>query len=148
LIDAERFTGKAKKNSFVFQDHKLSRIKLSIDSQTELRDYIKINFAKNDYSEGLLSLLEGLGVYNSKFRTIGIDPERYMKGNTLFLFDLTQAFSGTTGDTFQPVQRGNLRLHVEFTTATSTNLICYFLFFFDSEILITADRQVVFDYST
>jgi hypothetical protein len=92
--------------------------------------------------------LEGLSVYNSKKKTILLDPEHYTQGNTLFLFDLTQAYSGTTGDTFQSVQRGNLKLYVEFATKTTAALICYFMFFFDSEILITADRQVVFDYST
>jgi hypothetical protein len=148
LIDSARFSGTADKSSYVYEDHKLKRIKLSIDTQTELRDYIQVDFANDQYTEGLISLLEGQSVYNSGGRTLAIDPERYKKGFTLFCFDLTQAMSGTSGDTFQSIQRGNLRLHIEFSPATTYAINCYFLMYFDSELLITADRQVLFDFNT
>jgi hypothetical protein len=145
LIGADRFTGNLLKNSYFYGDHKLSKIKLSIDTQTELRDYIKINFENGEYHEGLLSLLEGQSLYR-KGRTLAIGPELYQGGCCLFNFDLTPGLSGNTNDSFNTLQRGNLRLHLEFSAQTTETLVCYFMMFFDSEIQITSDRQIMFDY--
>ena len=147
-MDSKRFTGDPVKDSYTFEHHNLRKIKLSIDTQSELRDYININFDNANFHEGYLSLLETQSVYNSKGKSLALTPEQYVGGSTIFMFDLTKASSGTVGDTFQPIQRGNLRLHVEFKESTAQALIAYFAFFFDSQILISADRQIIYDYNT
>jgi hypothetical protein len=147
FIKASRFSGNDLENSYKYDDHGLKAVKLSIDSQSELKDYINIDMSKGDYSQGLLSLLETQSLYR-RGRTLAITPELYQNGHTLFGFDLTPAMTGSTGDNFQTLQRGNLRLHVEFKMETTNNIICYFMMFFDSEILITNDRQIMFDYNT
>jgi hypothetical protein len=125
----------------------LKSVKLSIDTQSELKDYVKIDIAKGDYSEGLLGLLEGQALYKQG-KTLAITPEHYKDGNTLFCFDMTPGMLAGSHEGFLPPQRGNLRLHVEFSTQTTYNIICYFLMYFENEILITGDRQVIFEYNT
>lgn len=148
LIDSKRFIGATEKHSYTYEHNNIRRIKLSIDTQTELRDYINVDFSKNDYVEGLLSVLETQNVYNTGGRTLALSPQQYMSDKTIFMFDLTKASSGVVSDTFQSVQHGNLRLHIEFSAARTNNTIVYFQFFFDSQVEVTADRQIVYTYNT
>lgn len=147
VVEADRFIGDETKNTFVWGGHNVRSIKLALDTQSEHRDYIRVDIENGFYHEGLLSVLKGFSFFRTG-RTCLLTPERYTKGNVLYCFDLSPGQVGNTQDTFQTLQRGNLRLQMEFGSATAKNLIVYFLMFFRSEIIVTADRQILYDYNT
>ena len=75
-----------------------------------------------------------------------ISREDYPNGYTLYAFDLTSDMCGSSAH-FNVMQKGNLAIDIQFTTAptAAASVVCYGEF--ENTIHVDSDRNVIYDYS-
>ncbi|XP_046856166.1 uncharacterized protein F54H12.2-like [Xenia sp. Carnegie-2017] len=132
LVASAAFNGAYKLNPFNFQHFNVSSLGISVNGESLPSKPFKLSFGNNPrYIE--------LNAGN------GIDRDEFLKGFALYCFDLTPDMCGT-GEHFNTVQKGNLAIDIQFSTAptNAVSLVCYGEF--ENVIFIDSKRNVVYDY--
>ena len=144
LVDSDAYNGLISKNPYNFQHYNLNKIGLSIDGEDAPYKAIELNFDAGNYIMGYYSLFTGV---NKSVTESGnfIDRDDYANGYTLFAFDLTGDLC--SGEHFNLVRSGNLRLSLLFGTALTTAVNCIVYLEYQNIIEINKNRQILFDYT-
>ncbi|XP_046841914.1 uncharacterized protein F54H12.2-like [Xenia sp. Carnegie-2017] len=145
LVASAAFNGAYKINPFNFQHFNVSSLGISVNGESLPSKPFKLSFGNNPrYIEAFLSQFAGTGkiILNAGN---GIDRDEFLKGFALYCFDLTPDMCDTR-EHFNTVQKGNLAIDIQFSTAptNAVSLVCYGEF--ENVIFIDSDRNVVYDY--
>ena len=147
LFESETCNGAYKKNPFNFQNFNVSSIGVSINGEEIPFRPIQLSYAAATprFIEAYNTLFSGAGkmYYNTGN---DISRQEYPNGYALYAFDLTPDMCGSSPH-FNVVQKGNLAIEIQFTTAptAASSVVCYGEF--ENTIHIDSERNVVYDYS-
>ncbi|XP_046862568.1 uncharacterized protein F54H12.2-like [Xenia sp. Carnegie-2017] len=145
LVASAAFNGAYKLHPFNFQHFNVSSLGISVNGKSLPSKPFKLSFGNNPrYIEAFLSQFAGTGKMFLNAGN-GIDRDEFLKGFALYCFDLTPDMCGT-GEHFNTVQKGNLAIDIQFSTAptNAVSLVCYGEF--ENVIFIDSERNVVYDY--
>ena len=130
-------------NPFNFEHFNIRKIGLYVDNVPLPTRALKLDFEKELYGEGYISLFTGT---NKLFQDSGLQIKRrdYSKGYSIFAFDISPSLC--FGGHVERFRTGNCRLEVEFgkSITSSVSIIAYIQY--DSLLQINAFREVVTDY--
>lgn len=143
LVDSDAYNGAVTSNPFNFKHFNLSKIAFSIDGEETPYKAIELNYPDN-YVQGYYSLFTGVDKSVS-MRGNSISREEYPGGYALYAYDLTADLC--SGDHFNLVRNGNVRLSLQFTTPLPNAINCIIYFEYQNMIEINKNRQIIFDYS-
>ena len=147
LVDTEAFNGSYTTNPFNFKHYNLSQVGVYVDGEQIPRKPLTLKFDADggqNFMAGFQTLFSGIGKLSQDAGN-QIARGDYGSGHTLFCFDLTP--DQCSGDHFQLIKQGNLRVELHFAELLlkTVNLIIYA----ESESLIEIDSNgnVLYDYN-
>jgi hypothetical protein len=79
FLTEDAFRGHERYSKYNYQDFKLESLKISLDSEEEVKQPIVVDIANKYYHEGYQSLLEATNIFRRN-TSLAITPETYMKG--------------------------------------------------------------------
>lgn len=123
LVDSSAFSGHKQKNPFDLKHFHLRSIILRVGAKTRPFEEIEVNFENDNYLMGYLSLFQGTDTMYSD-KSIGITPEHYKNGHTLYCFDLE---SNVSCGELSLLKEGNVSVEIKLsqTSTDSITLIAY-----------------------
>ena len=147
LVDSDAFNGAYTKNPFNFKNFTVNYVAISVNGQEIPFRPLKLSYAAPTpkFIEAYHTLFSRTGKMNYDVGN-DISREEYPNGYTLYAFDLTPDMCGSSPH-FNVVQKGNLAIDIQFTTAptNAASVICYGEF--ENTIHVDSDRNVIYDYS-
>ena len=152
LVDSEGYNGAYNKNPFNFQNFSVSSIGVSVIGVSVNGEEIPFRPIQLSYTAATPRFIEA---YNTLFSGTGkmyyntgndISQQEYPNGYALYAFDLMADMCGSSPH-FNVVQKGNLAIEIQFSTAptAAVSVICYREF--ENTIHIDSERNVIYDYS-
>ena len=145
LVSNAAFSGSYTESPFNFQHFGVNYVALYREGESVPQRPYKPNFAEGHYMREFMSIFQAMELYN-RDNDNEISPANFAGGTALFAFNLAAdlAIAGHA----QPLREGNLRLELNFTSATTAliNIIVWAVF--DSKIEITRMRDVLMDYKS
>lgn len=142
MLSNKGLNGHLVTNPFNFQHFSLERIEVTIDGEAVAGTPISCDFPNRLCMRAYHSMFHAL---NKSYTDNGIDISYfdYLRGSTLFCFDLTADGCGNTDAHMDVSKQGNLRLELRFSEnlVTTINVLVYGEF--EAVIEITKDRQVL-----
>ena len=143
FVKNDSLMGSYKLNPFNFENFNIRKIGLYVDNVPLPTRALKLNFEKELYTEGYLTLFTGT---NKLFQDSGLQIKRrdYSKGYSIFAFDISPSLC--FGAHVERFRTGSVRLELEFAKSitSSVSIIAYIQY--DSLLQINAFREVVTDY--
>jgi hypothetical protein len=144
LVDSDAYNGDITQNPFNFKHHKLYKVAFSIDGEETPHKSIDLNFDSDNYILGYYSLFTGVDKSVTESGNF-IDRDEYKAGYTLFAYDLTADLC--SGNHFNLVRNGNMRLSLSFKEPLPKAVNCIIYMEFQNMIEINKNRQILFDYT-
>ena len=147
LVDTEAFNGTYASNPFNVKHHNLTQVGVYVDGEQIPRKPLFLKFDEaggQNFIAGYQSLFLGTGKLSQDTGN-QINRSDYGSGYTAFCFDLSP--DHCSGDHFELIKQGNLRVELHFAQALANtiNLIVYAEF--QNVIEIDANRNVLYDYT-
>lgn len=143
FVASNAFNGDFTLNPFNFQHFKLTKVSVSIDGEDAPYSPVIMDFDKNLYAKAYYTLFNGLdraGLDSGN----EITPNDFAGGYAIFAFDLTPDMC--TGDHFNLVRSGNLRISVTFGSSLQTNVNCVVYMEHENIIEINKNRNIICDF--
>ena len=143
FVNSNAFNGDYTLNPFNFEHFKLTKVSVSIDGEDAPYSPVIMDFDKNLYSKAYYTLFNGLdraGLDSGN----EISPNDFKGGYCIFAFDLTPDMC--TGDHFNLVKSGNLRIGVTFGADLTTNVNCIVYMEHENIIEINKSRNIICDF--
>jgi hypothetical protein len=139
------YNGSYAQNPFNFQNFAINHIALYREGESIPFRPFTPDFANKMYMREYTALLQSLDLYN-KTDDIDLDPTDFAGGYCIFGFNLTpnMVVSGQA----QSSHDGNLRLEIQFKTATTHTLNIIVMGIFDGRVEITKQRNVHVDWKS
>ena len=138
MVTNEAFNGTIKSNPFQFEHFDLSIATLSVNGEpiTTQMDF-KNKLCKRQY----MAMFQSLEMYNTTDESNGLTYEKWLNGNTLFVYNLCPdlAFDGEHG---QVKSRPNIRLELQFEKSLSKSINIVMMSLTDGLITIDKNREV------
>jgi hypothetical protein len=144
MVESSAYNGDIKKNPFNFQHFNVSKVAFLVEGEEQPYKALELDFSGHCYIRGYYSLFTGLDkaiTDNGNF----IEREEYPLGYTMFAFDLTGDLC--SGEHFNLVRNGNLRLSLTFKSDLKVAINCIVYMEYQNMIEINKNRQVQFDYT-
>ena len=136
--------GTMTKNPFHFRHKNISKIAVSVDGQTVSPGVLSIDISSKDAKDAYFQLMTTSGKLKKVESSI-IEPDDFLEGYTLFLYDLTPR--GQCGDEqFTIRKKGNVHIDLEFKTPLSETNTLFMFSEFDGEIEIDRERNVMLNF--
>ena len=143
FVNSNAFNGDYTLNPFNFEHFKLTKVSVSIDGEDAPYSPVIMDFDKNLYSKAYYTLFNGLdraGLDSGN----EISPNDFKGGYCIFAFDLTPDMC--TGDHFNLVKSGNLRIGVNFGGDLAANVNCIVYMEHENIIEINKSRNIICDF--
>ena len=141
LVETGAFTGQLSKNPFNFFHFNVEAVVLRVNSQTVPYENFNLDFEKNLFCQGYISLLHGTHrLYRDKGMYLTADE--YSNGNTLYAFDLTPDQSNSH---FNLIREGTISLEIKLKKAHEESITIITYLEFDNVIEISKDRNVFYE---
>ena len=146
MVKDEAFAGGKQEDPFFFQHNKLRETQLKIGNKLVPKEKLVLEFQSDATHhqrilEGWHQTMRTLGIAGAN-ESINMSPDRWMKGFTIFGFDLSPDMSA--GRNRSRMQQGQMDLTMQFDGALpdTTTVLTYTEF--DEEIFISPRREVVY----
>lgn len=143
LVRTAAFNGDLGLNPFEFSTFNLSYLALTIGNQTFPNPPFTPNYNINEYSREYLSNYTALDLFKRNKGNC-ITFEEFKEGNALYAFDLTPE-EQASADHLSRHKHGNLRLSIKFKSPLIHNVTVIVYAEFESEIIISKDRTVIYN---
>jgi hypothetical protein len=144
LLDESAYAGNIKENPFNFQHFNITKLAVNCGSQQFPGVPLEPNFKNPGQSvDSFYTLYDGTGIHHGD-DGIDINRREYLKGYTLWVFDLTNDRSASTGSHWNPVKLGNFRVEVclDSSVTRSKAIVGVVLAEFDAVLKIDERRQI------
>jgi hypothetical protein len=147
LVENSQLKGDFNSNPFVFSDHGLSKLSCRVNGEQIPYQSYKPNFS----SSPKRALKEYLALYRA-MNQMNSDPildltfEKFVKGYTLFSFNLAPDGSDGCEGHLNPIKSGNISFEFTFRAPTKTTLTAVAFCEYDNIISIDKDRNVNLDW--
>ena len=140
LIDNIAHGGEYKKNPFNYQHYHTSEVALLVNGQLLDGKALKFDFTNGDITDGFFNLYQKSG---QLYRDEGNQIERsdYGAGYTLFVFDLTTSLC--SDEFLDPIKKGKLAVHFQFSQALPESITLSAYLEFDATIKINPEGSVL-----
>ncbi|GIX99585.1 hypothetical protein CDAR_26361 [Caerostris darwini] len=141
--DNDAFHGTFEKSPFEFKHNHMNFIGIYVDGQPKPHAPLELNFDKNNYIKGYHSLFSGTEKIGHD-QGLFISREDYIKGNTLFAFNLSPDLCN--GDHLNLIKQSNLRLEIKFSQSLSQTISVIVFAEFDNVMEINKTRNILVDF--
>ncbi|GIX66913.1 uncharacterized protein F54H12.2 [Caerostris darwini] len=111
-VDNDAFHGTFEKSRFEFKHYHMNFIGIYVDGKPKPHGPLEVNFDKNNYMKGYHSLFSGTEKIGHD-QGLFISREDYIKGNTLFAFNLAPGLCNE--DHLNLIKQSSLRLEIKFS---------------------------------
>jgi hypothetical protein len=144
MVESSAYNGDIAKNPFNFQHFNVTKVAFSVGGEEIPCKALELDFVSECFITGYYTLFIAL---DKAITDNGNNIERseYSNGYTLFAFDFTGDLC--SGDHFNLVRNGNLRLNLHFNSNVTTAINCIVYLEYQNMIEINKNRQVQFDYT-
>lgn len=148
MVPTQAFTGDYTKDPYVFKNHNLNYLVSYIDGTPYPRTPYKPNFAKGLYVKEFLALYQVLN-QNLTDTHMSITYDSFPETNCIFAFNFAPDLSDGPGIAghVNPIEHGNLRIHMRFAEALANALNVCLYFEYDNYIEIHQSRAVTTSYN-
>ncbi|CAH1240717.1 Hypp6073 [Branchiostoma lanceolatum] len=146
LVDNAAFQGSYGTNPFNFQHFNLNHISLCVDGQEVPHKALTPNYDQGLFIRSYMNLFGPTGKQGQDCGN-QIARDAFDKGYTIYCYDLSADLSGLSGDHFNVVREGNLRLELHFGQALEQTVVAVVFAEFDNLLEINRQRNISFDYS-
>jgi hypothetical protein len=143
MVGNTAFHGSYDTNPFLFHHFNCESLVMRVSNSPRPYEVLKMNYTDSHCLQGMYSLLTANGILNTD-RDIGITPEDFMNGHTIYGFDLTADHNSQT-PVFYLVNDGTVSLECRLSEASSESItmICYLEF--DSVMNIDKDGHLFYN---
>jgi hypothetical protein len=145
LVKTNALNGQFSLNPFDFQPFGLTYLSFVLNSKPYPTHQITPNFNANEFLKYYVELMNVAGIYMQNPDAIGISPEDYIKGLTLYGVDFCPS-TINDAEVFTPVEFGPFRIEIRFDGNLTQSLTLVLLLEFQTLLEISRDRKVVFDH--
>lgn len=142
FVRNDAFNGLYGRNPFLFENMKISSLAIFREGESIPSRPLAPDFTNDLYAREYVSLIQALELFN-KAEDVDISPSEFKLGYTIFGFNLTPDLC--VAGHAQPIHDGNIRLEVQFASATDTTFNCIIMGIFDGRIEITKYRNIIQD---
>ena len=147
MVDSDAYNGSYTRSPYNFKHNNLRYLGVFANGNQVPQKPLQLKFSEEGgqgFIMGYQSLFTGSGIMYGDHGN-QISREDYANGYTLYCFNLTPDLS--SGENFNLIKQGNLRIEVQFASALqqTVNLIVYAEF--DSVLEIDQSRNILFDYA-
>lgn len=142
LVRTSAFNGDLSLNSFEFNTFNLNYLALTIGNQTFPNPPFTPHYAVHEYTREYLSTYTALDTFKRN-KGNGISYEEF-KSNAIYAFDLTPEEQASAEHLSQNKQ-GSLRIAMKFKSPLVHNVTAIVYAEFESEIIITKDRSIIYN---
>lgn len=140
MVSNSAYNGDFKKNPFAFKNYDVNNIFLLENGQQIPTSALSPSYSKDFFVRNYFSLFSDLGKHNTN-----ISFESYKYDNALYIFDLTQDFSGGVAHA-NIIRSGDLAIHLKFEKDLPETLTLIVYLEFQANIEIDKSRSVFTDY--
>jgi len=148
MVSGSAYSGNLKENPFNFEHFNLCSLSLVANGQSLLGKPYTPTFDKGLYAREYAMLFGGLRKL-ARDTDLDISYADFAKGYALFMFNLAGDNAPPTGAAHaQPLERGNLSLRAQFSTATRKSINIVLFAFFDNIVQLTAQRRIITDFGS
>lgn len=144
MVDNEAYNGNFKKNPYNLQHYDLCKLALYADGDYVVYKPFTPNVDNKLYLREYCAAMQSLGMYNTDDSN-GISYKEFGHGSFFFMFDLTPD-TNLRGNARYPTKPGNLRLELQFKTATSDTINVLLYAVYDGKVEITELRDILTSY--
>lgn len=139
FVDSRAFSGRRNFNPFNFENVNIRSVILRVRGKALPFEEIEVNFEQDNYLMGYLTLFQGTDTLFSN-KTLGITPELYKQGHSIFVFDLE---SNVSCGELSLLKEGSVGIEIKLndTTANSMTMIAYLEY--QDMIELDSDLKVV-----
>lgn len=143
-VDNDAFNGTYKTNPFEFKHYDANFVAVYVDGHPVPIKPLEPNFATGNIIRSYFSLFQGTGKLGQD-RGINIDRHEFVKGYTLYAFDLTPDLCD--GGHMNLIHQGNLRVEIKFSKALEKTISVLIYAEFQNIIEITKSRSILCDFA-
>ena len=145
LVNNNAYNGNMQSSGFNFAHSDLTDLTLYKDGVIVTGKALHMSYDHDEYMRAYITTLQGIGKFDID-EGIAINQDNFDKGFALYAFDLTPDQNDDNGY-FDLVQKGSIRLDLNFSEAlnATTNVVCYAEF--DSILQVDRSRNVQIDWS-
>lgn len=138
LVDAKNVHGSYSSNPLIFQDHGLSNISITCNSEVITPFNMDLDFADNRYIRAYSALFEGLGIADCD-SGVELTLEEFRKSKVFFVFDFRHIRNAAATP-----QHGNCMINLRFKNAISKSLTVMCYLDYQSVMYVNSNRRVHF----
>lgn len=145
MVETEAYHGKPNKNPYNFQHFGVTEICLYKDGVPYPRPMIKMDFDEGHCADAYHHFMTSLGGACTRVVPM-ITMDDYMKGYTLFSYDMSPDQMGSTSPGALLNLNSNIRLEMKFKTPLARNITLLVYYQMDQLMEIHRDRRVTVDF--
>ena len=145
MVANDVFNGKAANDPYVFKNYNLKSLEVTVDGENVCGTPLQLEFKNQKYMRAYDGLFHA---FNKSYGDSGTDItyEDFKEKYPIFCFDLTADGCGNSGEHFELLKQGNLRLKLHFDQALNETISVIVYGEFESMLEINQNREVVLDY--
>ena len=145
MVPNDVFNGKVSTDPYTFKHYKIKTLEVTVDGENMCGTPLSLDFENRKYMRAYDGLFHA---FNKSYNDTGTDIsyEDFKNKYPLFCFDLTADGCGNSGDHFELMKQGNLRLKLHFDDPLAETITVIAYGEFESVLEINQNREVVLDY--
>ena len=141
MVEPEAFSGAYGKFAFHFGHFDVSQLQLDVSGVSVPSEPLQVDFGKQNCVEAYMSMFQNLNM-NHETNSNGIEYDEFLKGTTLFVFDLL----GDPSEAWRLINDGTVSVSMQFAkTIPDIKLLVYCEY--DNLLTINKHREVMYDFS-
>src|SRR5271170_192947 len=145
MLDSnDRFQGTMAKNSYMYSDNGVRKIRMNLDDESEMRDPIRVD--DKNVTDAVQRLWESFGYYHHPYKSCIINADNFNDGKQIYTFNGCN-FYEIREDFYSILKRGNMIFQVDFKDKLDAPIVVLVHMIFLTDVQITADRRILHEYN-
>lgn len=139
LLRSQAFYGTYELDPFNYSHFNVKEISLKINGSTSRLRPIRCDYARKNYTQAVVALLNATNCISGENDQIGINKDNFINGNVIYGFDPSGLAAGPMADSFVKEEKGVVGLEIHCERVLTEEIMILVYCEFDSEIRINKE---------